>query len=169
MRLTSPVGEVDYEERVSSRRTDAVWVGLTIIFLALLVWRTTTTGFGILATVFFCLFCLFLFYALNYRTLIIRMTADSLVLRFGVFRWVVPWHTIENCSLDDTSMWRIGGAGIHFTMIRKRYRVFLNFLEHPRVVLALKERRGSVWDIAFSTRQPEEVVGAVSGRIGENT
>jgi len=74
MRLTSPVGEVDYKERVSSRRTDAVWVGLTIIFL-----------------------------------------------------------------------------------------------ERPRVVLALKERRGSVWDIAFSTRQPEEVVGAVSGRIGENT
>lgn len=33
-----------------------------------------------------------------------------------------------------------------------------NFLEHPRRVVMLKARRGPVRDIAFDTRQPEEVM-----------
>jgi hypothetical protein len=33
-----------------------------------------------------------------------------------------------------------------------------NFLEYPRVVLALKQRKGLVRDIAFSTRRPQEVM-----------
>jgi hypothetical protein len=33
-----------------------------------------------------------------------------------------------------------------------------NFLEHPRVVIALKQKKGPVRDIAFSTRHLEEVM-----------
>jgi hypothetical protein len=33
-----------------------------------------------------------------------------------------------------------------------------NFLEHPRVLIALKVKKGLVRDIAFSTRQPGEVM-----------
>jgi hypothetical protein len=37
----------------------------------------------------------------------------------------------------------------------------LNFLEHPRVVLALRKKRGLVRDVVFSTKRPEEVLRLV--------
>ena len=163
------MGACFYEEKVSSRKTEALFVVLALLFLLLLVWRAMATGFGVLSIAFFCFFGLFLFYSLNYRTLRIRMTSEFLELRFGVFRWTVPWDTIQKCDLDDTPMWRIIGAGIHFTWIRRRYRVFLNFLEYPRVVLALRQPKGPVRDIAFSTRRPDEVVSAIAQRIGHES
>jgi hypothetical protein len=33
-----------------------------------------------------------------------------------------------------------------------------NFLEYPRVVVALKEKQGPVRDVAFSTRHPDQVI-----------
>ena len=33
-----------------------------------------------------------------------------------------------------------------------------NFLEHPRVVVGMKRKRGPVQEIAFTTRHPEEVL-----------
>ena len=98
-----------------------------------------------------------MFYSLNYRVLTIRLTAETLQLKFGLFVWVIPLSNIEACYPDETSLWRIGGAGIHFTPLRGRYRAIFNFLEHPRLVIALKVRRGPVRDIAFSTRQPDDV------------
>lgn len=53
---------------------------------------------------------------------------------------------------------RMGGAGIHFMFVHKRYRASFNFLEHPRVVIAFKRKAGPVQDISFSTRQPTDVV-----------
>jgi hypothetical protein len=53
---------------------------------------------------------------------------------------------------------RMGGAGIHFMSIRKRYRASFNFLEHPRVVIAFKRKAGLVRDISFSTRHPDDVL-----------
>ena len=158
--------EVVYEERVSSSRTEALFVALTLVFLALSVIRGSRSGFGYLAVLFVLLSCFFLFYAVNYRTLIVRMTHDAVALRFGVFSWTVPWDTVQRWYPDDTSMWRVGGAGIHFTMIRRRYRVFFNFLEHPRVVLELSKARCLVQDVVFSTRRPTEVLEAVAARAG---
>ena len=156
-----------YEEKLSSNRTTILFVTLALLFLLLLVWRVLAAGPGFLAIVFFLLFSFFLFYTLNYRRLIIRLTPEFLKLTFGIFKWTVPLDTIEDCSLDDTPMWRIGGAGIHFTSIRKRYRAIFNFLEYPRVVIKLKEKRGPVWDIAFSTRRPERVKIFIREAISE--
>lgn len=147
-----------YEEKLSSKRTTILFIILALSFLLLFLFRKMVAGFGWLAVVFFLLFCLFTFYVFNYRTLIIQLTPDVLRLTFGIFRWTMPIDTIEGCYLDEISLWRIGGAGIHFTSIRKRYRIFFNFLEYPRVVVKLKQKRGPVWDIAFSTRQPERVM-----------
>jgi len=119
-----------------------------------------------LAAVLLLLSCFFLFYAVNYRTLIIRMTPKALALRFGVFSWTVPWDTVAHWHRDDTPMWRVGGAGIHFTKIRRRYRVFFNFLGHPRLVLELSKPRGFVSDVVFSTRRPAELLDAVAARAG---
>jgi hypothetical protein len=53
---------------------------------------------------------------------------------------------------------KYGGAGIHGMFHKKRYRISFNFLEHPRVVVSLKEKKGPVQGVTFSTRRPEEVL-----------
>jgi hypothetical protein len=159
--------DVAYTETVSSNKTEALFVGLALLFLLLSAWRLMGAGFDFLGAVFLFFFGLFLFYSLNYRMLVIRMTPDLLELRFGIFRWRVPLDRIEACHLDDVSMWRIGGAGIHFSPIRRRYRAMLNFLEHPRVVLGLQRKMGLVRDIAFSTRRPDEVMQFIQRATAE--
>ncbi|MGD9028718.1 MAG: hypothetical protein PVG25_02785 [Anaerolineae bacterium] len=148
-----------YEEKLSSNRTEALFIGLTILFLLLLIWRVSAVSLDVLAVVFLCLSVLFLFYAVNYRTLVIRLTPASLVLKFGIFPWTVSLDNVEAASLDDVPfLMRMGGAGIHFMSIRGRYRASFNFLEYPRVVIAFKTPVGLVRDISFSTRQPGEVI-----------
>ncbi len=156
-----------YTEKVSSNRTEALFLALTTLFLVLLVWRLNAGSPDLLAVGLFCLSGVFLFYSLNYRTLVIRLTPESLSLKFGVFTWVVPFDNVEECRLDDDIPWlmRMGGAGIHFMLVRKRYRASFNFLEYPRVVVALKRKMGPVQDISFTTRQPDEVLRLIREAI----
>ena len=148
-----------YDESVTSNRTEALFLALTLLFFLLLIWRLNAGRPNLLAAAFFCLFGLFLFYSVNYRTLIIHLTSESLKLRFGVFTWTVPLDNVEECRLDDIPvLMKIGGAGIHFMSIRKRYRASFNFLEHPRIVISLKRKAGLVRDISFSTRRPDNVI-----------
>jgi hypothetical protein len=149
-----------YEERLSSNWTEALFASLTVLFLALLIWQIGTGGPILLRALFGFLFILFFFYSMNYRTLIIRLTPQSLKLKFGIFTWRIPVDDIGECRLDDRlpALAKYGGAGIHFMLIRKRYRASFNFLEHPRVVIALKRKAGPVRDISFSTRRPDQVI-----------
>ena len=47
--------------------------------------------------------------------------------------------------------------------VHKRYRVSFNFLEYARVRISLKEKRGLVRDVSFSTRDPEGVMQTMAG------
>jgi hypothetical protein len=158
-----------YQESVSSNRTQALFLSLTFFFLLLFVWRVGARGPDVFAVVFFIFFCFFLFYSVNYRTLVIRLYPESLSLKFGLFTWIVPLENVEGCALDELpALMKYGGAGIHFMNIRNRYRASFNFLEYPRVVIALKRKIGPVRDISFSTRKPDKlqkfVQEAVSAR-----
>jgi Ca2+/Na+ antiporter len=151
-----------YYEKLSSKRTEWLFIMLTAIFFLLFAWRLKVSDWDGLAIVFFVFFFLFLLYSINYRTLIIRITAEALKLSFGIFTWTVPFENIESCSLDEIFVFmKYGGAGIHFMMIRKRYRASFNFLEYPRVVIEFKNKVGPVRDISFSTRRPEEVLRVI--------
>ncbi len=55
-----------YDERVTSKRTEVLFMALTLSFFLLLIWRVVAGGLDILAAVFLCLFGLFLFYSVNY-------------------------------------------------------------------------------------------------------
>ena len=162
-----------YHERITSNRTTALFAMLALVLLVLCAWRVSVTGVDVLAVVLFIFFCFFAFYSINYRALIIELTPESLVLSFGVFTWTTPADNIAGCGLDELpALMRYGGAGIHFMTVRGRYRVSLNFLEHPRVVVALKKPRGPVRDISFSTRRPDDVlrlIGAVAEKQSEHT
>jgi len=158
--------DIIYEERVTSKWTEVLFLALTILFLLLLIWRVNAGRLDILAAVFFCLFGFFLFYSVNYRTLTIRLTPEVLTLTFGIFTWTVPLDIVEECRLDDIPLlMRMGGAGIHFMFIRKRYRASFNFLEHPRIVIAFKRKRGLVRDLSFSTRWPDDVLRLIQEAV----
>jgi hypothetical protein len=165
--MTMPTdSEVVYSEKLSSDTTEALFVALTLIFFLLLLWRSSAAGLDLLAGVFLGLSALFLFYVVNYRTLQIRLTTNALTLTFGVFVWKVPLENVADCRLDEMPLvMRFGGAGIHFMFIRRRYRASFNFLEYPRVVLALKRPVGPVRDISFTTRRPDEVIQCVNQAI----
>jgi len=155
-----------YNERISSPRTELLFLALTTLFALLLIWRVNAGRLDVLAAVFFFLFVVFLFYSVNYRMLIIRLNSESLALTFGLFTWKVPLDNVEDCRLDEIPLLlRMGGAGIHFMMIRKRYRASFNFLEYPRVVLALKRKVGPVQDISFSTRRPDDVLRLIGEAV----
>ncbi|TFH34606.1 MAG: hypothetical protein E4G99_09145 [Anaerolineales bacterium] len=148
-----------YEERVSSNWTEALFAGFTILFSILAIWCLRAGSPDLLISAFFFLFVIFFFYAVNYRTLHIRITPEYLKLKFGIFTWTLPLDNVGECRLDDLPiLLRYGGAGIHFMFIRNRYRASFNFLEHPRVVIALKRKIGIVRDISFSTRRPDDVI-----------
>lgn len=163
------VSDPIYVERVSSNRTEALFMALAILFFVLFASLGRNAPSSAWRVVCFVLFAMFVFYAINYRTLIIRLSEDALQLQFGIFKWEIPFENIITCYEDSTSLWRIGGAGIHFTWLGGRYRAMFNFLEYPRVVIMLKKKKGPVRDIAFSTRRPAEVMRLIrsSGWGGE--
>ena len=158
---------VIYSEKVTSKKTEILFVALTLLFFILLIWRVMIAGLEILAGVFLFLFCFFLFYSFNYRTLIIRLTSECLRLSFGIFTWTIPLNNIGRCQLDDDLpvLMKYGGAGIHFMLVRNRYRASFNFLEHSRLVIRLKRKSGLVNDISFSTCYPNELIQLIQAAI----
>jgi hypothetical protein len=159
-------GRKIYEERLSSPRTLGLFAGLTLLFLILFLWRISTATIDAAGFVLFLLFGLFLFYSLNDRMLVIRLTSEVLKLKFGIIPWTIPPENIQKCQVDDLSPWkRYGGAGIHFMSVRGRYRASLNFLEYPRVVVILRKRAGMVRDVSFSTRRPDDLIRLVQEAV----
>jgi hypothetical protein len=154
-----------YKEELSSPRTEALFVTITGVFLFLSVWNWLRADHNIWTVLSLIFFVFFLFYSLNYRTLIINLSPETLQLTFGIFTWRIAVANVESCYLDTPSIGSIGGAGIHFTWIKGKYRAFFNFLEHPRVVVTLKKKKGPVQEIAFSTRHPEQVMQIIQSGL----
>lgn len=153
------MGSPVYEERVTSKRTTALFLGLALVFSLVFIARQRAGGLGVLGVASLCLAILFLFYFFSYRVLAITITTVALRLRYGVFRWTVALEDIAGAQVDALPpLLRYGGAGIHFMTVRGRYRACFNVLEGPRVVVALKKRRGWVRDLSFSTRHPDVVL-----------
>jgi hypothetical protein len=159
-------GTVLYEERISSRRTQSLFWGLTALFSLLFSWRVSLSGPDLVAALLLTLALLFLFYIMNYRLLVIRIMSEALQLRFGVFTWTIPLSNVAAIRPDDDlpALAKYGGAGIHFMLLRGRYRASFNFLEYPRVVVVLGRSR-LVREVSFSTRRPDEVIRQLHAAI----
>jgi hypothetical protein len=153
------MGSLVYEERVTSRRTTALFLSLALLCSLVFAARLRAGSPGIIGAASLCLGVFFLFYVLNYRTLTVTITADALRLSFGVFHWTVPIEDLAGCQVDDLPpLLRYGGAGIHFMSVRGRYRASFNMLEHPRIVVTLASPHGRVRDLSFSTCRPDAVL-----------
>jgi hypothetical protein len=148
-----------YTEKIRSSGTTGLFVLLGSLFWVIFFWRFLGVGFRGIQLVYLFLGILFSFYVVNYRTLIIGVSPENLLLKFGLIKWRTPLNNIDDVSLDDSPpLIKYGGAGVHFAFVKGIYRAFFNFLEYPRVVVALKRKQGPVQDISFSTRRPEELI-----------
>jgi hypothetical protein len=148
-----------YDEKVLSMWTTGLFRVLALIFMVLLVICIQSEGSTALCAFLSFMFVFFLFYSINYMSLLIQISEDALRLKFGIFSWKIPLDNIKTCRLDDLPvLMRYGGAGIHFMFIRGRYRASYNFLEYPRVVIELKRKIGIIQDVSFTTRHPEDVI-----------
>ena len=156
-----------HHETLRSNRTLALFAGLTLVFLVLFLWRASAAGVDGLAITFLVFCLIFLFYTVNYRTLIIRISPEFLELKFGIFTWNVPMENIQTVMADDDlpPLNKYGGAGIHFMFVRGRYRASWNFLEYPRLAVTFKRKVGPVKDISFSTRQPGEIMSILEQAV----
>lgn len=151
-----------YHEELRSNKTTALFLALTAIFGAFFILRTMLSGVDGLAIVFLLLFLTFLFYSINFRTLRIELTRGSLKLTFGILAWTIPVENFGESRLDEIPVvLRLGGAGIHFYFLNRRYRASFNFLEYPRIAILLKRSAGPVSEVSFSTRRPEKLLAAL--------
>lgn len=158
--------KAEYQEKLSSVRTTALFLALALIFGLLFTWRVSLAGLDIWSALLLCLAPIFLFYTLNYRVLVIHISPQTLRLKFGIFTWTEQLDNIASCALDQLPWYlQYGGAGIHFMTAHERYRASFNFLEYPRIVIALKRKRGLVRDLSFSTQHPEKVLWLIHDRI----
>jgi Ca2+/Na+ antiporter len=155
-----------YHEKLSSYRTAALFLALTLLFGLLFAWQVTTSSFDTLAVLSLCFAVIFLFYTLNYTTLVVQISPQSLRLKFGIFTWTERLDNITSWTLDQLPWFlQYGGAGIHFMTAHGRYRASFNFLEYPRLVLTLKHKRGLVRDLSFSTQHPQQVIQLIQAGI----
>jgi hypothetical protein len=147
-----------YEETLSSARTEALFVILTLLSLGLLFWRVSAASLDPLALALLVLALFFLYCSLNYRRLHIRLSEEALSLQFGLISWTVRLDNVAACRPDHLPAFlKYGGAGVHFMFADGRYRVSFNFLEYPRLVIALRRSAGPVRDVSFSTRFPQRL------------
>ncbi|MGD8605185.1 MAG: hypothetical protein PVF49_11495 [Anaerolineales bacterium] len=150
---------VIFEEKVYSKWTTVLFIALTVVCSTLAIWRIASHGLDFLGSLATILAVMFLFYVLNYQTLVIHLTPQSLALKFGLFSYKIPLENIQDCQLDDPPwFYKYGGAGIHFYLLRGRYRASFNFLEFPRVAISLRQKAGLVKEISFTTRQPDKII-----------
>ena len=158
---------IKYMERVISNKTSFLFIAFTVLFFALSLWRFISDGFNVLTGVFIFFSIFFLFYTINYRTLVIELTDESLKLSFGVFKWTIPINNILDCQLDDNLplFMKYGGAGIHFIFIKKKYRASFNFLEYPRILISLKKKSGLVRYLSFTSTNPDMLMQQIQAAI----
>jgi hypothetical protein len=160
--------DIRYREEIRSKLTSLLFAVLALVFLGLFAWRYAAAGWVFTPRLFLFLFFFFLFYLVNYRTLRITVTAEGLLLRFGLIRWRTDLDNIQAARLDDSPMWiKYGGAGVHFALVRGSYRAFFNFLEHPRVTISLREKQGPVQELCFTTCCPEQVLDLLAMEVSD--
>lgn len=158
--------EIIYQEVVTSKKTSLFFLALAAEALAFGTWRLQARRTGWITRISLFFGALFSFYTINFRELRVTLDDDSLRLKFGVFSWTIPMANVADCRLDVLQpLQRYGGAGIHFMFVNGRYRVNLNFLEYPRVVVTLARPAGPVQEVSFSTRRPDEVIEAIHAAL----
>ena len=158
------MAEIIYEERLFSRWMTLILGGVTL-FILWQAMQQLQTGSSDGAPVWLMpsMAVLFVVFTINFMWLTIRITAEEVVVSYGLFRYRVRWHDIEDCYADEASAVWYGGYGVRVGWRAGKRRLIYNTIGDPRVVLLT--RSTPTPEFVFSTAYPDEVIQAVRGRL----
>ncbi len=155
---------VFYEETISLR-----WVIISTVFI-----------FGFLLCVFLfqillipaessplinmilAIVLLLILFSLNFMILRIKMTQQYLLVSCGIFKHIMPWDDINDCRIDDPPVAKYTGYGIRLGKFNGKW-ILGYVMGDPKVLLSLN--KGRFRDFAFTTKNPQEVVGLIRKQI----
>jgi hypothetical protein len=156
-----------YSEEIRSIKTSLLFVLLFLVFSGLFTWRVIAAGFRTLPIIYLFFVLLFGFYILNFRTLRIKINSETLNLHFGLVGWKTNLSNVASVRHDDSPIWiKMGGAGVHFALVYRKYRAFFNFLEYPRVLITFRKKQGLVRELVFTTKKPDKVIEFIQSKLG---
>jgi hypothetical protein len=148
----------------------AMFVVLTVFFLAMFLDQLVTEPLGDKPAPdwFYLVMCLFFafmtFIICNFSKLVVKATAKSLTVSYGVFKRVIPWEDVADCYPDESSsLGAYGGYGIRIGRVNGKLRLVYNVLGGQCVVLGLK--KGKFKEFVFSTNNPDDVMDLIKQRI----
>ena len=150
----------------------ALFVVLTLFFLGMFIYQILESPLGSKPApdwyyLVMCLFFVFMtFIIINFSKLVLKATAKSLTVSYGLFKRVIPWDDVADCYPDESSsLGMYGGYGIRIGRVNGKLRLVYNVLGGERVVLVLKKGRFN--EFVFSTNKPDSVMDVIKGRIGK--
>ena len=164
--------KIIYEEKVRFpliRGVVVLFAILTIIFLIMYLYQRITGQLGAnpvplwFAVTILSALALFTSFLANLVTLSIKMTEESAVVAFGIFRARVRWEDVRGCDLDRISSFLSSANwGVSMGFVGGRWRRMYNVMGYPRVVVEMKRGRKAV---VFSTKDPAMVIDIIERRI----
>ncbi len=156
-----------YEESIVSKGTAGAFAVIAAVMFFLTAYQLISSPLSesiALTAIFLVLGAVFLDLARNFYRLLIRVTPAEITVGFGLFRHRYPWHTVQSCRVDETPTPGYGGWAIRLSKVDGGRRLVYSVMPGPRVELSLAT--GRFREIAFSTRNPEEVTRIVRKHAG---
>ncbi|MCS7116214.1 MAG: hypothetical protein RMJ31_03000 [Nitrososphaerota archaeon] len=153
-----------YEERIISKWMIII-LTVPIVLLLFVFYQLYREGVEIqqFFGYFLLIILILLGLVMNFSTLIVRFTTQSISVGYGILKYNIEWKDIEDCYLDKTPTIKYGGWGIRIGKVEGRWRLVFNVIGSPRIVLSLK--RGRFKEFVFSTNDPQKVMGMVKQRL----
>ncbi|HRV71490.1 MAG TPA: hypothetical protein P5541_05595 [Thermovirgaceae bacterium] len=114
----------------------------------------TESGLSVVTLLFF----VFLFLAINFSSLRIRMTFDHLTARYGVFSYRADWLAVKDIIIERNNSGASPNRGIRMRSIGEgTWRLYYS-TGLPRVILVFED--GAIRELAFSSNSPEKAMTA---------
>lgn len=155
-------GKISYKEEISSKWITNVISIIPLVFLALFLYQIFVGPIGEnpAPTWFFLATFLILFVLIiNFYKLVITITSKSILVRYGIFKRVIPFENIKKCYLDNASWFFYGGWGIRITIFKGKWRLAYITPGSGRVVITLK--KGGFREFVFSSKDPVKVIEVI--------
>ncbi len=157
-----------YKERILSGWNIAIMAVVVFALLAVLLYQLLVGPLGTEPApngFFIGMIVFFVALGINFAGLSITVGVDGVTVGYGIIRHRVEWGNIVSCRIDESSAVRYGGWGIRTAWVGGKRRLVYNIIGAPRVVV--EKRTGRHHELAFSTRNPEAVMGAINEGIGK--
>jgi hypothetical protein len=114
----------------------------------------TEAGLSLVTMLFF----VFLFLAVNFSNLRIRMTFDHLTARYGVFSYRADWLAVKDIIIERNKSGASPNRGIRMKSIGEgTWRLYYS-TGLPQLILVFEE--GAIRELAFSSNSPEKAMTA---------